>query len=350
MEKKDIQTLSARYGKKGYIITLALATSFIFNILALCAPFTKLGQILSSGYSCTLPYSVYLMWIEGLYGISLLIIGFSILFPFAKLSILSYVWLKEKNPKRRHKLLSTVEPLGKWSMLDVFATCIILVLCSDQILVYGTPMIGVDFFLSAIFISMVTSIVLSHLHAHTNKENLVNSENLQILSSFSKKTKVLLLFISIISFLAYILAIWCPYIQINSFLLSNYSYSIYGSIMSISSSSMLLAVFMAVTLIVFPLLHILSIMIFFTKNLFSSKTSPGLVYLVKLFSRFNMLDVFLLAFVIFISEGEKLIKTNQKNGLYLICIFTFTSLILPYLVVGLKVHLKYLLKRLEKQA
>jgi paraquat-inducible protein A len=336
-EIKELIPLSKMHGKKGRFITIALIISFIFNVLALTVPFTEVGHFLSSPVSCTLPYSVYLMWVEGLYLIAILIVGFSIIFPFAKLFVLFYIWLIETDSNRRHKFLSIVEPLGKWSMLDVFATCIILILCSRQILIYGTPMIGADFFLAAIFISLITSIIISHLQDKKENKPLI-SDKIKLVSSMSKLSRFFVILMLLISLAALIIAIWAPYIEITSFLLIGYEYSIFGSVISLSDQALILSLFMFFTLIVFPLLHIVSMLVYVIIKFSSNKRYPKLVSWIKIFSRFNMLDVFLLAFIIFISEGKALIKTHEKAGLYLICIFIFTSSVFPYIVMGIKKH------------
>jgi hypothetical protein len=42
------------------------------------------------------------------------------------------------------------------------------------------------------------------------------------------------------------------------------------------------------------------------------------------------------SFIIFLSEGKALIKTHEKAGLYLICLFIFTSSVIPYIVIAIK--------------
>ena len=328
---EQTKTLSKIYGTKSHLVTTALCVSFIFNILALIVPFTKVGHFLGKPLSCTLPYTVYLMWVEGLYGIAVLIVGFSIIFPFAKLFVLFYTWKFEKKAKKRHRLLSLIEPLGKWSMLDVFATCIILILCSKQILIYGTPMIGVSFFLLAIFISMITSIIISYLHDKNENITFV-SNKVKFINTLSKPLKAFTILILLISLITLLLAIWSPYIEISSFMLIDYSYSIFGSILSLADQAIILSVFMTLTLVVFPLLHILSILVYLILKFNSTKSHPKLSYWIKICSRFNMLDVFLLAFIIFISEGKTLIDTSQKSGLYLIFAYIFVSSAMPHII------------------
>jgi paraquat-inducible protein A len=53
---------------------------------------------------------------------------FTILFPVVKLSLLSAIWLERKhNLAKVTRLHHHIEGLGKWSMLDVFVTAILVV-------------------------------------------------------------------------------------------------------------------------------------------------------------------------------------------------------------------------------
>ncbi|HBM16245.1 MAG TPA: hypothetical protein DD381_07905 [Lentisphaeria bacterium] len=318
-------TLAKLYGKKGYFITVMLLVSLICNILALLAPFTTIGSLFSS-YSCTLPYSVYLMWEESLYLIAILIAGFSILFPFFKLSCLFYIWLFAENKERRTRLLGFVEPLGKWSMLDIFATCIILLLCNKQMLIYGSPKMGVYFFLAAIFLSILASLIIDHIQE--NLSGAIELKNKEITTSFS--FKIVSFIALLVSIAILILAILYPYLKITSFLLIGYSYSIFTSVTALSNVSIILSGFMLLTMIIFPILHTASLILLYYFKVFKRRESfPLLEKVIKVCSRFNMLDVFILAFIIFLSEGQALVKIEDRLGIVLIGAFIFLILIMP---------------------
>ncbi len=336
-DKKQNNTLASSYGKKGLLVTLILVVSFIFNVLALWAPFTSLGSLFSGTLSCSLPYSAYLMWDESLYFIAILVVLFSILFPFVKLCCLVYIWLIEKNKEKRNTLLKIVEPLGKWSMLDVFATCIVLILCNKQILIYGSPMIGVDFFLSAIFLSIIASIIIDQLNDSGLEEkdsNPVAYAKKSLFSSFWYKLFIVIgLFISLIIL---VVAIIYPYLEITSFLLISYSYSIFDSVIALSNISLVLSIFMLLTLIAFLILYNVSLLLYYILKLFAEKDYRWLARLIKIFSRFNMLDVFLLGFVIFLVEGEAMVEIEHRLGIVLISLFIFIVLVVPQIIVILR--------------
>ena len=128
-----------------------LVLSLVLNIAALLSPFYTVKMFMSDPYTCSLVGSVVLMWTHHLLLIALLILSFSIVFPFFKLTMLFYTWFFCTDKERQQKNITLVGPLGKWSMLDIFMTVILLVMTNDQFLITSTLKIGVYFFLCAIF-------------------------------------------------------------------------------------------------------------------------------------------------------------------------------------------------------
>src|SRR4051812_8033280 len=88
-----------------------LGVSLACNVAALLTPFMDLRI----GFS-TEPYSllnsVRMMWSTGLYVLAALVVAFSVVFPFAKLAILSWVASGATLDPRRQSWLSAVERLG----------------------------------------------------------------------------------------------------------------------------------------------------------------------------------------------------------------------------------------------
>jgi paraquat-inducible protein A len=88
---------------------------------------------------------------------------FSMLFPFVKLTALLVVWWARLKNADRKKLLHWLGILGKWSMLDVFAVSILIVLVKLGPLASIEPQPGLYFFCGAILFSMATAMYIDHL-------------------------------------------------------------------------------------------------------------------------------------------------------------------------------------------
>lgn len=137
-----------------------LATACACNVAVLFLPFMELRKGLG-----TEPYSlvrsVQMMWSTGLYVLAVLVVGFSVVFPFAKLGVLATLCARGRLGPRGHAALGWVERLGKWSMLDVFLVCLILALTSGQLLVGAKPLAGIPIFVAAIMLSIATGNLLA---------------------------------------------------------------------------------------------------------------------------------------------------------------------------------------------
>ena len=152
----DLSKPLARHRLAAWLI----CASLLCNVSALALPFMQLGKGMNNE-AYTLLHSVALLWSNELYVLSLLVIGFSILFPFAKLGILSWVLGSKKDDALKRPWLERVERLGKWSMLDVFLVSIILSLASKQFLVAAKPQSGLTLFIAAVMLSMAAGELIS---------------------------------------------------------------------------------------------------------------------------------------------------------------------------------------------
>ena len=142
-------------GKKGLLIPVLLLVSLTLNIFALILPFLQINEALHSTVIYSLPHSVKLMWEHKLYAVSLLILGFSIIFPFVKLISLNLAWFVPWDAKRRTTFIHLIELLGKWSFMDIFVVILLLALTSNQAFIHSKIHIGVYFFIGAISMSMI---------------------------------------------------------------------------------------------------------------------------------------------------------------------------------------------------
>ncbi len=324
------EILAKKYTWSSALVLTLVLCSLHFNILALTTPFLTIYHVIGSNEVYSLFGAVKLMWGYKLYIIAILIVGFSIIFPFIKLSVLFIVCFVVKKPETRHKLITTVEILGKWSMLDVFVVCILLVLTNNQIFVSSEPNIGVYYFLLAILISIICSLFVDHLcdktysvpsKKLTNKLKFLSEE----LSLVEKVIMVVLLLISIVFFA---FAITDNYIQISDFLLMKNSYSILLTCLSLKAISPILAWFVAFVLIIFPFISFNYRFIFWTTS-YHPTFHVRISKLIQKLSRFMMLDVFCLALILFLMESSIIIATESRKGLYMLELYVFMSFFIP---------------------
>lgn len=117
--------------------------------------------VLESDYSIW--QTVTALWKLDDYLLSIIIFGFSMLFPAAKLLTLLWMWFVPARDESRRRALKWLEALGRWSMLDVFVVAVIIVLVQAHSLLDAEPRAGIYVFAAAIGLSMLVSMYFSRL-------------------------------------------------------------------------------------------------------------------------------------------------------------------------------------------
>lgn len=100
---------------------------------------------------------------SGEYVLAAIVFFFSMIFPFAKLLALWWLWSVKLYEAERKLMLHWLGNLGKWSMLDVFAVAILVVLAKLRTLTQVEPRVGIYFFGAAIIMSMSTTAYVDRL-------------------------------------------------------------------------------------------------------------------------------------------------------------------------------------------
>jgi uncharacterized paraquat-inducible protein A len=334
-------TLAAGSAGRIKLIPMLLLLSFGLNVTALIAPFLKIDTFLSSEKIYSLPHSVALMWDARLYAIALLILGFSIVFPFVKLAVLSYIWFVSTSIKERKRMLGRIKPFGKWSLLDVFVVVIILVLTNNQTFISTHPLSGIYFFLAAIILSLVVAELINKL---LYPELLPRTAALKLtkerLSDLSGWRSFIVPGLMLLSVATLIAAIGVPFLQISQFLLSSNTYSIFRSFLALCTPvTWLMSMVVLLFLIIFPLLSsTASIVVWYGR--FNPVYRDRLEGTVGFLSHWSMLDVFGLALLVFLVEGDALICTEIQPGLFMltgaIAVNLISSIVANHLIFSVK--------------
>lgn len=159
------RSLKERYPKQ-YLAPAALALSFLLLLLGLSLPLMDAqAGILWTKWKSS--YSVWAgvvaLWDQHEHLLAIVVFFFSMVFPFIKLGSLAVIWFVRLAEEDRAKILHWLGLLGKWSMLDVFAVAILIVLVKLGPLASVQPRSGVYFFCAAILASMLSSMYIDHL-------------------------------------------------------------------------------------------------------------------------------------------------------------------------------------------
>jgi paraquat-inducible protein A len=286
-------TLARELGLRGAAVPILLGASLACNLTALVVPFLEVDIFLKGRHTYSLPRSVELMWESQLYVIALLIVAFSIVFPLAKLGALTHIWFFARQAEIRRKRLDLVEPLGKWSFLDIFVVIIILVLTNDQLFVGARTVAGVYFFIAAIALSMLATLLIG-------------------------RQRWVILPVLVLAVPALLAAVGLPFIKISQFLLTSYDYSIAMSVVALwEQHARVMSVIVAVTLVAMPALCLIALFALCLRPLDRAQRRRWGSWLAAMW-QWAMIDVFGLSLLVFLMEGDALVRTQVKQGLYLI--------------------------------
>jgi len=103
------------------------------------------------------------MWNDRQFGLATLIFFFSIVFPYLKLGVLTWIWFAPMTDTGRQTALTWLSHLGKWSMLDVFVVAVLVVIAKAGSLLNADPRVGVWVFGGAILTSMGLTVYIKRL-------------------------------------------------------------------------------------------------------------------------------------------------------------------------------------------
>ena len=124
-----------------------------------------------------------------------------------------------------------------------------------------------------------------------------------------------------------------PFLKINQFLLSSNSYNIFETISAVfSQHQRLVAVMLAVFLVLFPFVRVLStILLWF--SVCSLRRRLYWIRKINIIARWSMIDVFGLSLVLIILEGHDLIRTDVKSGTFVLVLAIVLTVVLPFLAL-----------------
>ncbi|HYC71681.1 MAG TPA: paraquat-inducible protein A [Opitutaceae bacterium] len=285
------------------LVATMLAVSFACNLAVLFLPFMDLRRVLSrEPYS--LVNSIAMLWDSGLYVLAVLVVGFSVVFPFAKLGVLASVCLAGRIDARNRGPLEWVERLGKWSMLDVFLVCLILSLTSGQVLVGAEPRVGIPVFIAAVVLNMAAGELL--VRAAAPKTDAASAGD-RGAGSPGGALRLALGGAALAGAVAF------PLLGINDWLLADRRYSILALALTLwREGAVLPSLLTGVFLVLAPAAGWAAGARAWWQAR-RGRSAAAADALARLFGRWAMLDVFGLALAIFAVEGD-LMETEVRWG------------------------------------
>lgn len=332
-QPNDKTSLASEFRPWALALTSVIFAALVCNILALIYPFLEFSAAFQGREFYSIPLTISLMWNFGLYAAAILIVAFSLIFPFVKLALLLMTLWMPMLPIHRERTLGALRHLGRWSLLDVYIVLTILVLADDQIFIGAVPRVGVTLFLIAICSSMATAEFIHGLNGEFSSATTEKAKPGRKRSAYWASPKVFwpmlaLLPLATVSLLA---AIGLPFFHISQFMLRHKAYSIVNSITALMESGFLaLALPMMAFLVILPVAKLAS-MAFVGFVPLHENTQKRARIASSVLGAWSMLDVFALSLLLFLIEGDRLIGFQVRSGLYVIilsvCVYYLALLV-----------------------
>lgn len=163
-QRKSLQQL---YPKRAYLLLL-IVISAIFLFIGLNLPVLTVRKLWEKNTFSILS-GIANLWNGRYYFLAVIIFFFSIVFPIIKLATLFIIWSVRLKDEQRKWLLYCLEALGKWSMLDVFVTAVIIVSIKLGALASAKAENGIYYFAISILLAMLVANLQSNLVNRSKK-------------------------------------------------------------------------------------------------------------------------------------------------------------------------------------
>ena len=155
--------LATRHPQKNSIIMFLLLLSAILLLVGIFAPMMTLSKFVWIENRFSLFAGTFQLFNDGQYLLFIILLTFSILFPFAKLILLFRFWHAESSSRQQlEHFMNWISHYGKWSMLDVFVVALLLVIVKLGVLATVQVHYGIYMYAGAgLLIMLCTAIINS---------------------------------------------------------------------------------------------------------------------------------------------------------------------------------------------
>lgn len=315
-QPKTRNVLAFQYNGFGVLVPAMLLTSLTLNMVALSLPFMVMRVFGEPSESYSILRTVSLMWEFKFYWVAILIVVFSVCFPFVKLASLFLLWYLPLKSRFRGRGIHILCDLGRWSLLDVFVALVLIVLSHDQSLFVTSTKAGLPLFLIAICLSIGSGQLIAYLHMMSEgRPPIVKEAAVRPSSNAGWRTYVvpILLLGNVVALGA---ALGIPYIKITAWYLHKNSYSILDTIMAFwADEKYIFSLIVLAFLVAMPITRLVTITLLWYRRLPPERFRRA-QEVARDVSLWSMLDVFALALLLIIGEGRTVIKIEQSSGVW----------------------------------
>jgi paraquat-inducible protein A len=143
---------------KNRLVNLLLYSALGLLLIGLYAPMITVEKFYVFANTVSLLSALQQLWSTSEWGLFMLILMFSVIFPIGKIALLLMVCHQpSNNPARHQRWLRRVAIYGKWSMLDVFVVAMLVVSIKLDALAQASIEPGLYAFAASVVITLWVS-------------------------------------------------------------------------------------------------------------------------------------------------------------------------------------------------
>lgn len=299
------------------VLLVLSAGLFVFGVFA---PVITFEQMVFSHSTFSILTSILSFFRLGNLLIGTVIVLFSIVFPAVKFLVLGYIWFGKLEEQHARRYLTLLKALGRWSMLDVFV--ILITVGSLQLGILGTASVrsGIYYFGAAIVGSIILSLLLANTLPAPEHDPSTHLPNV--------RAKWSPLLCALVGVLFFGVGMFLPLVTIDKWLFWESEYSLVtGSIELISRSQYVLGGSLMLFVILFPLLHFLSVLLLYL-CFYIDWTEKRLLHVLLFFDDWSMIDVFGLALVVYLFKMSGDVHISPHPGFWCLMVAACLSALL----------------------
>jgi paraquat-inducible protein A len=150
-----------RFLSVGLLLALALLAAGLY------LPIVETRRLIFFTNAFSIIDAIQSLYLNGEYAIAAIIIGFSIIFPIAKIFVSFVLWSRnDYNENRLLAGLKWLEVLSKWSFVDVMVVAVAIVVTKSTGLANATVLVGLYLYAAS---AVVSSFCVMRLRKSANK-------------------------------------------------------------------------------------------------------------------------------------------------------------------------------------
>ena len=282
-----------------------IVASAVALVVGLTLPIVRISSALAADNSYSIVAGIAGYYGNGKWFLGSIILLFSCVFPGVKLAALAWLWFAPTVRENRRRSLRIIEPLGKWSMLDVLVVILFAGAVKLGLIADATVLPGAYVFAGAILLSMIVVMLIAAIAGPENKYR-----------STPRKRSFLLPLLALAGLVLLVGGLILPMMRVEKWLLWREDYSVLSGALGLAAEGEIwLALGFFLFVIVLPLLVQLALLVLSLLQLFGTGSERAIAALIE-FQRWAMVDVFALAICIALIRLAEMASIEPRIGLY----------------------------------